>query len=156
MNGIAVVTSINSWLPSEMLFINNGFKEVDTYEPKFKLLVYFNKEDAEIPQFIPINKTLLKTYTDITINLSNQCPYSYDRVMKMKDNAEKESIQFTINELKSPEKTKSGIHPYGILSIFHNNEFIEYKPTAKKKLKKSQINYYINLIKYIQFLKIIY
>jgi ribosomal protein S18 acetylase RimI-like enzyme len=136
MNGVVVVSSQDSWLPSENLFIKHGFKEVDNYEPNFKLLAFLIKKNADLPSFIPLNNKLINSFKGITVNFSGQCPYTYSRIMNMKMNAEKESFSFTIKELISPEETKSGIHPYGTLSIFYNNEFLEYKPTAGNILRK--------------------
>ncbi|MFW9930665.1 MAG: GNAT family N-acetyltransferase [Candidatus Thorarchaeota archaeon] len=136
LNGVAVIASKDSWLPSENFFIKYGFQEIDFYEPKFKLLVFLNEKDVDLPKFIPLDSKLVNNFSGITVNLSGQCPYSFARVMKMKINAEKESIPFIINELKSSKDTKLGLHPYGTLSIFFNNKFIEYKPTAGNLIKK--------------------
>ncbi|GIN86371.1 N-acetyltransferase GCN5 [Heyndrickxia sporothermodurans] len=126
--GVVVVTnSETSWTPSRDTFLKSGFQVVDTAPFGFELLVYHIHDDALSPYFPSNWEERLKSFDQLTIVRSFQCPYIDIATQNVLEGAEKLGLEVDIIDLKNREELmRISPTPYGIYSVIYKGELIAF------------------------------
>lgn len=129
-NGLAVLSSRSHWLPTRKLFLKNDFQRVDE-EPPFELLVFRLKEEAALPR---IRRDKPEIPPGLVLYHSEQCPYMQNLPQVVGDVGEQLGIPVQVIHLESAAQAQAGPCPYGVLGIFLDGQFLDYRPLGTKSL----------------------
>lgn len=131
MNGVAVVTSGDSFMADKNIFTKNGFISVDSAPVKFELLVKKYKNEAENPKFTGDWDNKIKKYsTGLTIIYSDQCPMIYKWVNEMITSSKMLGLTPNVIELKNSMEAQISPSAYGTFAIIYNGKLIASRPIS--------------------------
>ncbi|MBU7016461.1 MAG: GNAT family N-acetyltransferase [Theionarchaea archaeon] len=137
MDGVAVVTSEENWLPKKNLFIKHGFEKADEIPP-FELYVKRLSETVPLPRFKSISKERLKRYGEgLVVVKSHQCPYAHGLTKTVEEMAEKAHIPVRIKHLSYCKDAQESGHPYGTFFVVLDGRVISYYPGDLTEVKKA-------------------
>ena len=133
MYGVAVVTRKGPFMAGKELFINNGFKVVDTAPPDFELLITKFDNNAHTPKFIgDWNERQSQYDKGITIIRADQCPYTIKNVNEISETAEKKfGIKPNIINLRNYKEAQNSPCAFGTFCILYNGKVIAHHPISK-------------------------
>jgi GNAT superfamily N-acetyltransferase len=135
MNGVAVVTSLRTWLPKRGLFVKHGFQKSDSMPPDFELYAKRFSDKAPLPKFNPIPKDKLEKYASgITLLKSDQCPYTSGTVRVVAEVAKQAKTPIRIEHIESCKEAQNSVHPYGTFCILLNGKVLTYHPIGTKEI----------------------
>ena len=131
MDGVAVVTSGDSFMADNKLFIKNGFVSVDSAPPKFELLVKKFKNKSESPKFKGGWDSKIQKYpSGLTIIYSDQCPMVYKWVDEMVKSSEELGLTANVVELKNCKEAQQSPSAYGTFAIMYNGKLMASRPIS--------------------------
>ena len=135
VHGVAVVTRKGPFMAGEELFVKNGFEDVDTAPPDFKLLVRKFNKNAPAPKFKGDWEERLSRYgKGLTIIRADQCPYTVKNVKEINETSEKAyNIKPNIIDLKNCEEAQNSPCAFGTFCIIYNGKVIAYHPISKTR-----------------------
>jgi L-amino acid N-acyltransferase YncA len=128
--GVAVVTSSDSFMAGSDLFIKAGFVSVDRIPP-YELLVKKLKKTAPVPRFIVERERLLKRYRKgLTILAADQCPYVAKSVERIAEASRTLGLEPRIVRVGTAKQSRELPTPYGVFSIIYNGKLIAERPVS--------------------------
>jgi L-amino acid N-acyltransferase YncA len=137
MYGVAVVSSLSTWLVKKGFFIHHGFELVDQAPPCFELLVkHFGQ--GTIPCFSQDWDNRLKRIPKgLVVYHSGQCPYHAMFVSSLGNAASLMGIPIQTVELKSSWEART-LSPsaYGVFGVVYNGQLLSYRPMGGKTLRQ--------------------
>ncbi|MEK6152265.1 GNAT family N-acetyltransferase [Flavobacteriaceae bacterium 3-367] len=140
MAGVCVMASKGAWIASDLIFIKNGFDEVDQ-KGRFQLLAKTWDTAVPAPKLLDWT-TQQKQYTGWHLVYADQCPWHEKSVEALLHVAHDYEIDLKITKLNSPEVAKNAPSGYGVFSLLHDGKLIEdhylsatrFKNILKKEL----------------------
>jgi L-amino acid N-acyltransferase YncA len=128
--GVAVVTSSDSFMAKRDLFIKAGFVPVDT-SPPYELLVKKLKKTAPDPRFTVTSGHLLKRHKKgLTILAADQCPYVPKWVDDIAALSRKMGLKTKVVQVRSAKASRKLPTPYGMFSIVYNGKLLADRPVS--------------------------
>ena len=121
-NGVAVITSEGSFMAGKDIFLNNGFKSIQSAKPSFELMV-INLNEGPIPKFKDWEKQL-ENYQGLNIVYSNQCPWVARSIKELTELSKKHKLDFKIIEMKNAEEAQNAPSIYAIFNIVYNGKLL--------------------------------
>ena len=121
LNGIGVVTSDGPWMAGKKIFLEKGFKEIES-KGRFELLAKQFKKNKK-PSFIDWeeNKISSKGFKMI---YANQCPMFAKCVNDLKDVAKDKNVSLRFSEMKSAKEARNTQSGYGVMNILKDGKVI--------------------------------
>ena len=121
MNGVAVLTSDNSFMSDKRIFLKTGYRIIDE-SGKDQLLV---KSFGDNPLPV-INKSgnTLEHHKGLTIIFSKQCPWVARFIEEVKPVLEKEKLEPEIIELRTYEEAHKAPSAYGVFNLIYNGKIL--------------------------------
>jgi len=134
MNGVAVMTSEETWLPKKNLFVKAGFEKADSMQ-SFELYAKRFSEKAPLPRFNQVPESRLKEYASgITVVKSDQCPYADKYAKLVTQIAGKAGIPCRIRQIESCEEAQNNVDPYGTFCVMLDGKVLMYRNVKKQLL----------------------
>ena len=128
--GVAVVTSSDSFMARSDFFIKAGFASVET-SPPYELLVKKMKKAAPAPRFIVERERLLKRYKKgLTILAADQCPMVPKCVEEIAEVARTLGLEPNVVRIRSAKASRELPTPYGMFSIIYDGKLIADRPVG--------------------------
>jgi hypothetical protein len=121
LNGLGVVTSEGPWMAGKQIFLNNGFKQLET-KGRFELLIkQFKKK--KLPSFInwEENQTFSKGFKMV---YANQCPMFAKCINDLTETALHQKVSLAITEIKYPTGAQNAPSGYGVMNIMRDGKVI--------------------------------
>ena len=136
-SGVVMVSSRGNWLSSEKVFLRNGFSEVGSAPPSFKLLVKPLNGSPE-PAFPQDWEQRLAQYSSgATIIYADQCPYMPNAVQYTVDQFAARGIEARVVRLEnSAEVRAKSPTAYGVFAIVVNGRLLTYHYLGTKELRR--------------------
>ena len=121
LDGVGVVTSDGPWMAGKKIFLEKGFKEIET-KGRFELLVKQFKTGKQ-PFFInwEENKSKVKGYRML---YANQCPMFAKCVTDLKEVAKDKKVSLKFSEMKSASTAQNAPCGYGVMNIMKDGRVI--------------------------------
>jgi len=135
--GVAMVTSEKVWLPRRKLLERAGFKQVDSAEPAFSLMVRkFGR--APDPAFTgDWEKKTARFGKGLTVVRTDQCPYIEDGTEILLNAARKRGLKARSVELKSAQEVRRrSPTPYGTFAVVLDRELLSYHYLTEREFIK--------------------
>lgn len=133
MFGVAVVTSISTFMAGKELFLKNGFEFVDQAPPVFELLVK-KFSNAPPPKFKGDWEKKLRQYgSGLTIVRSDQCPYTVKNVREIVEASHKFGLSTNAIDLNNYMEAQNAPSAYGVFCIVYNGKLIADHPISKAR-----------------------
>lgn len=133
--GVAVVTSTDSFMAGNGLFIKAGFVSVESISPYELLVKKFNKA-APDPRFIVNRERVLKKYKKGLIILSaDQCPMVSKWVEDIAEAARALGLEPKVVRVRSAKASRELPTPYGVFSIIYDGELIAGRPVSAARFR---------------------
>jgi len=129
-NGLVVLSSRSHWLPTRKIFLKNGFQVIDE-EPPFELLALRLKNSAPLPS---IRRNQVDIPQGLVLYQANQCPYMQNLPLVVKTVGSQLGIPVQVIQLDNPSQAQAGPCPYGVLGIYLDGQFLDYRPLGTKSL----------------------
>jgi GNAT superfamily N-acetyltransferase len=137
MNGVAVVTSDQHWLPNKNLFRKHGYEEAGMAQPGFEILVKRFSRDSPLPKFNATPRQRLDKYRcGITVFKSDQCPYTADSLKEIKEVAAEHDLPLAVESIGNCNEAQNSVHPYGTYCVLINGKVVTYRPIGKKRMNE--------------------
>jgi GNAT superfamily N-acetyltransferase len=130
-NGVALVVSRTHWLPTPKLFLKNGFELADQAPPSFDLLVKRFDSQAPLPRF---RAPLAVPPPGLVLYHSDQCPYMQNLPVIVRQAGEQLGLPVQVIRIESAAQAQASPCPYGVLGIYLDGTFVDYRPTGTEKL----------------------
>jgi hypothetical protein len=128
--GVAVVTSSDSFMAKRDLFIKAGFVSVDA-SPPYELLVRKLKKAAPDPRFIVDRERLLKRFKNgLTILAADQCPMVPKCVADIAEVSRAFGLKPKVVPVRSAKASRELPTPYGIFSVLYDGKIIADRPVS--------------------------
>ncbi len=128
--GVAVVTSSDSFMAGSDLFVKAGFVVVDRIPP-YELLVKKFKKTAPDPRFIVERERLLKRYSrGVTILAADQCPYVSKSAERIAEASRKLGLEPRVVRVRTAKESRELPTPYGVFSILYDGKLIAERPIS--------------------------
>jgi L-amino acid N-acyltransferase YncA len=128
--GVAVVTSSDSFMAGSDLFIKAGFVPVDRIPP-YELLVKKLKQTAPDPRFIVERERLFKRYRKgLTILAADQCPYVAKSAERIAEASRTLGLEPKVIRVGSAKASRELPTPYGVFSILYDGKLIADRPIS--------------------------
>jgi hypothetical protein len=126
MNGVAALAREGPWLAGAGLYRANGFEEVESAPPDYRLLVRKFNPAAPNPCFQGEWDKKLKRYSrGLTIIRSSQCPHIAKFADDVAASAEVDyGIKPKIVELRSASEAQAAPTPYAVFAVIHNGRVL--------------------------------
>ena len=131
-NGVVVMTTVETWLPHNNIFIKNGFSKIASGPNHTELYVLKNKSQSSDPTFTKPDISSLKGMKGMHIFISNQCPYILGMTNHIKKFCKEHKILATIVPVTSCEQAQQGFHPYGTFYYSLDDTILDYQLNTKK------------------------
>jgi len=139
--GIVVVTSSDSLMAENDLFIKAGFVPVDRItcsseasEASYELLVKKLIKTAPDPRFIVASKRLLKRYNKgLTILAADQCPYIVKSTERIVEASRTLGLEPKVIHLENAQAARQLPTPYGVFSIIYDGKLIAHRPISSTR-----------------------
>lgn len=121
LNGVGVVTSDGPWMAGKKIFLEKGFKQIETKD-RFELLVKQFKK-GKLPSFInwEENQTFSKGFKMV---YANQCPMFAKCVNDLTETANEQNTPLKISEIKNPIGAQNAPSGYGVMNIMRDGKVI--------------------------------
>jgi len=121
LNGVGIVTSDGPWMVGKKIFLENGFKEIET-KGRFNLLIKEIKKGFK-PSFInwEENKSRVKGYKML---YANQCPMFAKCVNDLTETAREQSASLKISEIQKSGDAQNAPSGYGVMNIMKDGKVI--------------------------------
>lgn len=133
-NGVAVVTSEATWLPSKAFFLANGFQSVQEVPPHFELLVRQFK-DSSLPRFKDAWEERAASYgPGLSVLYSDQCPYIDRGIKQIVALQEKHGFPVNFVRIDNCLQAQSSPGVTGVFTLLYDGEVITHKPRLPTKL----------------------
>ncbi len=133
--GVAVVTSSDSFMAGNGLFLKAGFVSVDSFPP-FELLVKKFKKAAPDPNFIVERERALKKYEKgLTILAADQCPMIPKCVNDIAEASRALGLKPKVVRVTSAKQSRELPTPYGVFSIIYDGKVIAERPVSGTRFK---------------------
>jgi hypothetical protein len=133
--GVAVVTSSDSFMAGNGLFIMAGFVSVQS-SPPYELLVKKFKATAPNPRFIVDRERVLKKYKKgLTILAADQCPMVPKCVEDISQAARALGLKPKVVRITSAKASRELPTPYGMFSIIYDGKLIVERPVSATRFK---------------------
>jgi len=134
-DGVAVVTSDDSWMASKEVFIKNGFEQVDEAKPHFQLLAK-RLRNGPLPVFPQNWDERLKQYRGLQLIYTKQCPYIGKAIMELPPVAKEHGIQLKLVEMNNAAEAREIMpSPYGMISLVYNGRLLADHPISATRFK---------------------
>jgi GNAT superfamily N-acetyltransferase len=131
--GVAVVTSSDSFMAGNALFVKAGFVPVDSFCP-YELLVEKFKKAAPDPRFIVDRERVLKRYKKgLTILAADQCPMIPKCVKDIAEASRALGLKTKVVRVRSPKQSRELPTPYGVFSIVCDGKLIAERPVGARR-----------------------
>lgn len=131
--GVAVVTSSDSFMAGSNLFIKAGFVLVESCPP-YELLVKKLKKAAPDPRFIVKRERVLKKYKKgLTILAADQCPMVPKWVEEIAEASRSLGLKPKVVRVRSAKASRELPTPYGMFSIVYNGKLIAERPVSARR-----------------------
>lgn len=131
MNGVAVVTSGDSFMADKEIFHKNGFVSVDSAPPKYNLLVKKINIDADDPKFYgDWDKKSTKYSKGLTIIYSDQCPMISKWVYEIFESSKELGITTHMIKLDDYKQAQQIPSPYGTFAILQDGKLLYDRPIS--------------------------
>lgn len=128
--GVAVVTSSDSFMAKSDLFIKAGFVSVDRIPP-YELLVKKLNQTAPDPRFIVEKEQACKRHGKrLTILAADQCPYVAKSVERIAAAARTLGLAAKVVRVRSARASRKLPTPYGVFSILYDGKLIAGRPIS--------------------------
>jgi N-acetylglutamate synthase-like GNAT family acetyltransferase len=128
--GVAVVTSSDSFMAGKDFFIKAGFVSVES-SPPYELLVKKLKSTAPDPRFIVQRERLLKRHKQgLTILAADQCPMVPKCVKDITETARTLGLEPKVIRITSAKASRELPTPYGMFSILYDGKLIADRPVS--------------------------
>ena len=121
-DGVAVVTSSNSFMAQKELFLKNGFDLSESDGAGNDLLVCKLK-DGPVPVINDFNKNL-NNYQGLHILFSKQCPWVARLIEEIKESGMVKQLNIRITELKTPAEAQQGPSLYATFNLVFNGKLL--------------------------------
>lgn len=133
--GVAVVTSTDSFMTGNGLFIKAGFVSVESIPPYELLVKKFNKA-APDPRFIVNRERVLKKYKrGLAILAADQCPMVSKWVEDIAEAARALGLEPKVVRISSAKASRELPTPYGVFSIIYNGKLIAERPVSGARFR---------------------
>ena len=131
MDGVAVVTSGDSFMADKDIFLKNGFISVDSAPPEFELLVKRFNNKSDYPKFKGDWDNKINKYKKgLSIVYSDQCPMIIKWVNEMVEYSKDSGIITNAIELKNCKEAQNSPSAYGTFAIIYNGRLIASRPIS--------------------------
>ena len=128
--GVAVVTSSDSFMARRDFFIKAGFVSVEC-SPPYELLVKKLKRAAPNPRFIVNQDRLLKRHQQgLTILAADQCPMVPKCVADIAKMSRALGLEPKVVRVRSAQASRELPTPYGMFSILYDGKLIADRPVS--------------------------
>ncbi|MCC6698505.1 MAG: GNAT family N-acetyltransferase [Candidatus Hydrogenedentes bacterium] len=132
-NGVAVVTSSDSFMAGNGLFVKAGFVSVDSFPP-YELLVKKFKKGAPDPRFNVDRELLPKRYKHgLTILAADQCPMVPKWVEEIAEVSRTLGLKPKVVRVSSAEASRGLPTPYGMFCILYDGKLIAGRPVSARR-----------------------
>ena len=140
--GVVMISSRGNWLAGEKIFVKQGFEQLDTAPPTFKLQVK-KLQAGPAPAFPQDWEERLQRYPKgVTVLYANQCPYMTDAVQgAVKALTARGLAVRTIELTSSAEVQAISPTPYGVFAIIYKGRLVSYHYLGKKELRQFDADY---------------
>ena len=133
--GVAVVTSSDSFMAGNGLFVKAGFVSVDSFPP-YELLVKRLKKAAPDPRFIVEREQLLRKHKKgLTILAADQCPMVPKWVEEIAEASRALGLKTKVVRVRSAKESRELPTPYGMFSIVYDGKLIAERPVSATRFK---------------------
>ncbi len=133
--GVAVVTSSDSFMAGSGLFIKAGFVSVES-SPPYELLVKKFKATAPDPRFTVDRERVLKRYKKgLTILAADQCPMVPKCVKDIAEASRSLGLKPKVVRIRSAKASRELPTPYGVFSIIYDGTLIVERPVSGTRFK---------------------
>jgi GNAT superfamily N-acetyltransferase len=137
MYGLAVVSSLSTWLAKKDFFIHHRFEVADQATPSFELLVkHFG--GGCVPSFPQDWESRLKRFPQgLVVYHSGQCPYHAMFVNSLGNAANQMGIPIQTVELKTSWEARTySPSAYGVFGVVYDGKLLSYRPIGGKTLRQ--------------------
>ena len=137
MHGVAVLTRRGPWLAGSAIYLNNGFRVVDTAPPDYELLALKFKKSAPDPKLKRGWEKKLGAYgRGLTIVRSDQCPH----IAKFADDIAAVArtayqLKPRIVEIKNHREAQNAPTPYAVFSVILDGRILADHPISATRFK---------------------
>ncbi len=136
--GVAVVTSSDSLMAGNDLFVKAGFVPLDrtigrseASSAPYELLVKKLKQTAPDPRFVVERERLLKRHRKgLTILAADQCPYVTKSVERIAEASRMLGLEPKMVRVRSAKASRELPTPYGVFSIIYDGKLIAHRPIS--------------------------
>jgi hypothetical protein len=133
--GVAVVTSSDSFMAGNGLFLKAGFVSADSFPP-YELLVKKFKKAAPDPRFIVERERVLKKYAKgLTILAADQCPMIPKCVNDIAEASRALGLEPKVVCIRIAKQSRELPTPYGVFTIIYNGKLIAERPVSGTRFK---------------------
>lgn len=135
--GVAVIVRNGPWMADGRLFLDCGFKAVDTAAPDYTLLAYKLDKSAAGPSFKKDwDKKASRYGKGLTIIRSNQCPHIDKFATEIAEAARTEfRIQPKVVELRSAAEAQNAPTPYAVFAVLYDGRVIADHPISRTRFR---------------------
>ena len=135
--GMAMVSSRDTWLAHEKVFLRNGFREVGSAPPSYKLLVK-QIEHGPSPAFPEDWDARLAQFpSGATIAYADQCPYFPDAVQAAVEAFAERGMKANVVKLESSAQVRANSPtPYGVFGIVVDGKLLSHHSLGRKELRR--------------------
>jgi len=119
MNGVAVLTSDNSFIADKRIFLKNGYKIID--ESGKDQLLFKPFREAPLPVFKQSDHAF-GNHKGLTIIFSKQCPWVARFIEEVKPILEREKLEPEIKEIRTCEEAQKAPSVYGVFNLIYNGK----------------------------------
>jgi len=132
LNGIGVVTSDGPWMAGRQIFLEKGFKEIET-KGRFELLTKQLKKGKQ-PEFINWDENQVSS-NGFEIVYANQCPMFAKCVNDLTETAKEQNTSLKISEIKKSGDAKNSPSGYGVMNIMKDGKVIADHYISSKRFE---------------------
>jgi len=128
--GVAVVTSSDSFMAGNGLFVKAGFVSVDRFGP-YEVLVKKLRKGAPDPRFVVAGERVLRKYKQgLTILAADQCPMIPKCVQDIAAVARTFGLEPKVVPVRTAKASRELPTPYGVFSIIYEGKQIVDRPVS--------------------------
>ena len=133
--GLSVLSSAKKkgFLADPKYLRYKGFQVADESDTGIQLFFLPFRSDEEVPGFKDCAKHPKVTERGIVIYYSDQCPYTYYWVPRLKAVAEEYDVPLKVIHIDSREKAQNAPSPVTNFSLFRDGKFISHEIQSEKK-----------------------
>lgn len=133
--GVAVVTSSDSFMAGNALFLKAGFACVDSVPP-YELLIKKLQKAAPDPRFIVDREQLLRKYKKgLTILAADQCPMIPKWVEEIAEASRALGLEPKVVRVESAKASRELPTPYGVFCILYDGKLIAERPISATRFR---------------------